>query len=108
MAAGEVTPSPTISGRSSAKRGERPGSGARRSCGRRGAGRALGRDKRGAGESVRRRLGERDAREGNPRWAILTPTETVRLPQAVKHRTGRRLVKVEVRATIGAPAASSG
>jgi hypothetical protein len=31
----------------------------------------------------------------------LRPTEGIRLTQAVKHRKGRRLVRVEVRATIG-------
>ncbi len=38
-------------------------------------------------------------------WDILLPTPGVRLTQAVKHRRGRRLVRVEVRATIGAAAA---
>lgn len=37
-------------------------------------------------------------REG---WDILRPTEGIRLTQAVKHRKGRRLERVEVRATIG-------
>ncbi len=36
-----------------------------------------------------------------PGWDILRPTEGIRLTQAVKHRKGRRLVAVEVRATIG-------
>jgi IS1 family transposase len=36
-------------------------------------------------------------------WHILKQTPGVRLTQAVKHRHGRRLRQVEVRATIGAP-----
>src|SRR5262249_17162396 len=36
-------------------------------------------------------------------WDILRPTEGIRLTQAVKHRKGRRLLRVEVRATIGEP-----
>jgi hypothetical protein len=36
-----------------------------------------------------------------PGWDILRPTEGVRLTQAIKHRKGRRLDHVEVRATIG-------
>lgn len=38
-----------------------------------------------------------------PGWDILRPTEGIRLTQAVKHRHGRRLERVEVRATIGEP-----
>lgn len=38
-----------------------------------------------------------------PGWDILRPTEGIRLTQAVKHRKGRRLIRVEVRATIGEP-----
>ena len=34
-------------------------------------------------------------------WCILKPTPGVRLTQSVKHRHGRRLVRVEIRATIG-------
>lgn len=37
-------------------------------------------------------------REG---WDILRPMEGIRLTQAVKHRKGRRLERVEVRAVIG-------
>jgi hypothetical protein len=37
----------------------------------------------------------------NPNWKILKPTEGIALTQAVKHRKGRRLQRVEVRATIG-------
>jgi hypothetical protein len=44
---------------------------------------------------------EREPWAGNPNWAILKPTEGIRLTQAVKHRKGRRLERVEVRATIG-------
>ena len=36
-----------------------------------------------------------------PGWDILRPTAGIRLTQAVKHRKGRRLERVEVRATIG-------
>jgi IS1 family transposase len=38
-------------------------------------------------------------------WFVLQRTPGVRLTQAVKHRRGRRLARVEVRATIGAVAA---
>lgn len=36
-----------------------------------------------------------------PGWDILRPTAGIRLTQAVKHRKGRRLERVEVRAIIG-------
>jgi hypothetical protein len=36
-----------------------------------------------------------------PGWDILQPTEGIRLTQAIKHCKGRRLARVEVRATIG-------
>ena len=55
--------------------------------------------------AVKRAYWEREVDAANPDWAILKPTDTVRLTQAIKHRKGRRLVRVEVRATIGAPAA---
>jgi IS1 family transposase len=51
--------------------------------------------------AVKRAYWEREAWAGNPNWAILKPTEKVRLTQAIKHRRGRRLARVEVRATIG-------
>jgi hypothetical protein len=54
--------------------------------------------------AVKRACWEREACAANPNWAILKPTDKVRLTQAVKHREGRRLARVEVRATIGAPA----
>jgi IS1 family transposase len=54
--------------------------------------------------AVKRAYWEREAYAPNPNWAILTPTAKVRLTQAVKHRKGRRLARVEVRATIGPPA----
>jgi hypothetical protein len=38
-----------------------------------------------------------------PGWNILRPTEGIRLTQVIKHRKGRRLDRVEVRATIGDP-----
>jgi IS1 family transposase len=50
---------------------------------------------------VKRAYWEREAYAQNPNWAILKPTEKVRLTQAIKHRKGRRLARVEVRATIG-------
>lgn len=42
---------------------------------------------------------------GGRAWSILRQTPGVRLTQAVKHRHGRRLARIEVRATIGAEAA---
>ena len=54
--------------------------------------------------AVKRAYWEREVSAANPNWAILKPTEKVRLTQAVKHRKGRRLARIEVRATIGAPA----
>jgi IS1 family transposase len=53
--------------------------------------------------AVKRAYWEREASAANPNWTILKPTATVRLTQAIKHRHGRRLVAVEVRATIGDP-----
>jgi len=41
---------------------------------------------------------------GGRTWSILHQTPGVRLTQAVKHRRGQRLVRIEVRATIGAAA----
>jgi hypothetical protein len=38
-----------------------------------------------------------------PGWDIVRPTKGIRLTQAVKHRKGRRLVRVEIRAAIGEP-----
>jgi hypothetical protein len=55
--------------------------------------------------AVKRAYWEREVDAANPNGVILKPTETVRLTQAVKHRKGRRLARVEVRPTIGAPAA---
>src|SRR5215472_749672 len=76
-----------------------------RFCRRAGEGNSL----RLAGEAdetaVKRASWEREVDAANPNWAIRTPTERVRLTQAVKHRKGRRLARVEVRATIGEPAA---
>ena len=43
------------------------------------------------------------ASTGGRSWAVLQRTPGVRLTQAVKHRQGRRLRQVEVRATIGPP-----
>ena len=55
--------------------------------------------------AVKRAYWEREAYAANPNWAILKPTDRVRLTQAIKHRKGRRLARVEGSATIGAPAA---
>jgi IS1 family transposase len=54
--------------------------------------------------AVKRAYWEREAWAGNPNWAVLKPAEGIRLTQAIKHRRGRRLARVEVRATIGDPA----
>jgi IS1 family transposase len=53
--------------------------------------------------AVKRAFWEREVSAANPNWGVLKPTDTVRLTQAIKHRRGRRLARVEVRATIGAP-----
>jgi IS1 family transposase len=55
--------------------------------------------------AVKRAYWEREVWEGNPNRAILKPTDKVYLTQAVKHCKGRRLARVEVRATTGPPAA---
>jgi IS1 family transposase len=54
--------------------------------------------------AIKRAYWERESWAGNPNWAVLKPAAGVRLTQAIKHRHGRRLVQVEVRATIGEPA----
>jgi IS1 family transposase len=54
-------------------------------------------------EAVRTTYRDREPSGVRPGWDILRPTEGVRLTQAVKHRKGRRLIRVEVRATIGEP-----
>ena len=54
--------------------------------------------------AVKRAYWEREVSAPNPNWAVLKPVDTVRLTQAIKHRKGRRLARVEVRATVGAPA----
>jgi hypothetical protein len=46
---------------------------------------------------------EREPWPANPTWAILKPTEGIRLTQVAKHRKGRRLDRIDVRATIGDP-----
>jgi hypothetical protein len=46
---------------------------------------------------------ERESSGIRPGWDILRPTDGIRLTQAVKHRKGRRLVRVEIRAAIGDP-----
>ena len=45
------------------------------------------------------------AGRGDCAWSILRQTPGLRLTQAVKHRHGRRLTQIEVRATLGAEAA---
>lgn len=52
-------------------------------------------------ETIRTTYRDREPSGIRPGWNILRPTEGIRLTQAVKHRKGRRLVRVEVRATIG-------
>jgi IS1 family transposase len=54
-------------------------------------------------ETVRTVYRDREPSGIRPGWDILRPTEGIRLTQAVKHRKGRRLIQVEVRATIGEP-----
>jgi hypothetical protein len=50
-------------------------------------------------ETVRTTYRDREPSGIRPGWDYLRPTEGIRLTQAVKHRKGRRLVRVEVRAT---------
>jgi hypothetical protein len=52
-------------------------------------------------ETIKAIYREREPSGIRPGWDILRPTPGIRLTQAVKHRKGRRLVRVEVRATIG-------
>jgi IS1 family transposase len=54
--------------------------------------------------AIKRAYWEREVYPANPNWAILKPTDRAHLTQAVKHRKGRRVARVEVRATIGEPA----
>jgi hypothetical protein len=56
-------------------------------------------------KTIRTTYREREPSGIRPGWDILRPTEGLRLTQAVKHRKGRRLVRVEVRATSGDPVA---
>jgi hypothetical protein len=51
--------------------------------------------------TIRRIYRERESSGIRPGWDILRPTAGIRLTQAIKHRKGRRLDHVEVRATIG-------
>jgi IS1 family transposase len=51
--------------------------------------------------TIRRIYREREPSGIRPGWDILRPTAGIRLTQAIKHRKGRRLERVEVRATIG-------
>lgn len=52
-------------------------------------------------ETIKEIYRDREPSGIRPGWNILRPTEGVRLTQAIKHRKGRRLDYVEVRATIG-------
>ena len=52
-------------------------------------------------ETIKATYREREPPGIRPGWDILRPTAGIRLTQAVKHRKGRRLARVEVRATIG-------
>jgi IS1 family transposase len=54
-------------------------------------------------ETIKATYRERTPSGIRPGWDILQPTDGIRLTQAVKHRQGRRLLSVEVRATIGEP-----
>lgn len=54
-------------------------------------------------ETIKTIYRDREPSGIRPGWDILRPTAGIRLTQAVKHRQGRRLVRVEVRATIGEP-----
>ncbi len=55
-------------------------------------------------EAIQQVYWDRAPAEGLP-WELRLPAPGVALTQAVKHRQGRRLVRVEVRAVIGAEAA---
>lgn len=54
-------------------------------------------------ETIRMTYRDREPSGIRPGWDILRPTEGIHLTQAVKHRKGRRVIRVEVRATIGEP-----
>jgi hypothetical protein len=56
-------------------------------------------------ETIRASYRDREPSGVRPGWDILRPTPGIGLTQAVKHRKGRRLERVEVRAIIGAPVA---
>jgi hypothetical protein len=55
------------------------------------------------GSTIKAAYREREPSGIRPGWNILRPTAGIRLTQAIKHRKGRRLERVEVRATIGDP-----
>jgi IS1 family transposase len=52
-------------------------------------------------ETIKETYRDREVSTVNPHWAILKPTEGIALTQAVKHRKGRRLDRIEVRAVLG-------
>jgi hypothetical protein len=54
-------------------------------------------------EAVRSPYRDREPSGIRPGWDIERPIEGIRLTQTVKHRKVRRLIRVEVRATIGEP-----
>jgi IS1 family transposase len=54
-------------------------------------------------ETIKESYRDREVSAVNPRWAILKPTKGITLTQAVKHRKGRCLERIEVRAVIGEP-----
>ena len=54
-------------------------------------------------ETIRMTYRDREPSGIRPGGDIRRPTEGVRLTQTVKHRKGRRLDRIEVRATIGDP-----
>lgn len=52
-------------------------------------------------ETIKTTYRDREPSGIRPGWDILRPTVGIRLTQAVKHRKGRRLERVDVRAIIG-------
>jgi hypothetical protein len=53
--------------------------------------------------TVRTTYRDREPSGIRPGWGYQRPTKGIRLTQAVKHRKRRRLIRVEVRATLGEP-----
>jgi hypothetical protein len=55
--------------------------------------------------TIKRTYRDAEPSRVNPSWRILKPTEGMALTQAVKHRNGRHLDRVEVRVVFGEEAA---